>query len=773
MSEENFFYKFIQRFKTKKICLSIFLIALFAISPYLCSLFSYFQADEWYFLANNYSYLDSSHNFLRFFFVSLLDASSFNSHFTPFVQFIAYFQTLFFGSNFILYQLMSIILHVLVSLSVFYLAFLLSKKNLLFSFLAGMFFALAASSYQAVAWVAASSTQISLLFSLLSLIFIELYIINFKKSYKTLSLLFLILAVLTKENAIFLFFICPLLLFLKSKKGTKNLFKEIKPLLIFIIIYFVLREISSWIASTQYKVGEAKISYNLFVNFFDFSFIYKTITLFLKGIVQVFLPQDLIYKIGEQITLFGFPYYAQEAKIRGFNFLVFSQSAGMEIFIYPVSLVILALAYKTAIFFKKTNIYIYQAVIIGFAIIFFSIVPFIFIINSLINIFGYVNLLDSRHMYFVSVGAAFMFAAFLLYAFLKVSNKKIKIKRFSFSYIYLIYAFLVFWFCFQGYSILSVVNQYRVQGEERKIVLNTILKKVSALNKENLFLIESDTPYYGFPAIPPFQTNLGRILEIKYYENKNLPVQFINDDFFVKDINAQGYIKHNNRGFGYFINRDNLFKEILNKNLDPENIFAFKWHGKENKLTDITAEVRNNAHEYLEKVVEVKDWNNYFNPESHFSILMPNNLKLINLKDSQVTDDYLVDKFILCQSGASEFSYWDSASCLRISISKKPDTIGLGALVPFFQNSNGDLIQSNYREINVKNIKGKDIIFIYTLSGSFPIYYVASPLNDFFVKIEAGGSGYQRSYSKTGGEVYNQEINKIISTVDFDYERKE
>ncbi len=115
------------------------------------------------------------------------------------------------------YHLTNIILHVLVSLCVFWLVSMLYQKVML-AFLAGLFFALHPMHTEAVAYISGRADSLGALFVLLSLVFYVKYIQLNKISAYFFSLLFFVFALFSRENSLILPFLLLLYYYTFGKK---------------------------------------------------------------------------------------------------------------------------------------------------------------------------------------------------------------------------------------------------------------------------------------------------------------------------------------------------------------------------------------------------------------------------------------------------------------------------------------------------------------------------------------------------------------------------
>jgi len=776
------FFKESKDRKLSSIKRAALILSLVTFASYFLAFFGYFQADEWYFFSKHFIALSESFGAVKLIFAAFLDPLTYGAHFTPLLPPIGFINVQLFGTNFVLYQLESVLLHVAVTLSVFYFAYLITKKNLFFGLLAGLFFGITVVHYQAVSWIAAVGVQIAMLFSLLSLIFLVKYYQERRekvKVNKNLSILFFVLAIFSKESSLFLFFVHPLIAYLLSRSGVNSLksvidrvkytLKETKYIIIFGVFYTLVLVGFQYLIKliNQSTVGTNTVAYgSFFSTLTDPSLMYKIISWSLKSVVETFVPAKYLYSMGELITIWGFPYYAQEASVRGTNFLTFAQSAGMEMFIYPVSILFLLLIYKINSFFSKKNKNIRNATVVGLAIILASVIPFIFIANSIINLFGYATILDSRHLYTTSIGGSLIFAAFFTFLFNK--RKSIFPK-------YLAIVIFVIWVVSNLFLLQKILIENASVGHQRKLIVNTILDRSSILHDNALILVESNSGYYGFGLMPPFQTNLGQTLMLLYHQKGKLPVTFLRNDFLIKGgIAGQGYLQRDGRGFGYFIEEKKLLWEVGQNKLSPNDIYAFKWDGVKNKISDTTEKVRENARNYLELLLYFEGWKTHRDPINKFSLEYSADMDVSEIEiDNSQEKNEIVKDISISTDGMENCVAIQMYECeglyLRITLLKKPELMGTDNFAALLKNSNGEVMGQNYTFRVIKLLTGDEATAVYATKGKYPTYWIPYKTGDKILQIRAFGSRAERILLPvTFEEKWNIEIERIISTLKYE-----
>lgn len=781
----NDFFKESKDKKLSNIKRAALVLSLLSFASYFLAFFGYFQADEWYFFSKHFITLRQPLGALKLIFAAFFDPLTYGAHFTPLLPPIGFVNIQLFGTNFIFYQLESVLLHIGVTLCVFYFAYLLTKKNLYFGLLAGMFFGISVVHYQAVSWIAAVGVQIAMLFALLSLIFaVKYYQEKVKvKTAKNLSILFFILAVLSKESALFLFFVYPLIVYLfnRNEVGSQksilqkgiHLVKEIRYIIIFGIFYaIVLIGFQQVIKLMDQSTGDAStLAYGSFFSTLnDLSLLYKIISWSLKSIAETFIPANYLYSMGELITIWGFPYYAKEASVHGINFLTFAQSAGMEMFIYPAAILLLILIHKINNYFSLHNKRIKNTILIGLVCILASVIPFIFIANSIINLFGFATILDSRHIYTTSIGGALIFAAF--FTFLFEGKKSILWKYFA-------AVMLCIWIVINLFLLEKILIDNASVGSQRKTIVNAILNKAPSFKKDALVLVESNAGYYGFGLMPPFQTNLGQALMLLYHQKGQLPVEFLKTDFLIKGgIAGQGYLRMDGKGFGYFIEEKNLLWALGQNKLSPYDIYAFKWDGVKNTLSDNTKKIRDDAKNYLELLSYFDGWKTYQDASNGFSFEYPPQMTIsdISIDNANEKNEIVKDISISTegmQSCVDSGTYDCDGLYLRITLLKKSELVGTDNFAAKLKNSDGGVMGQDYTFRVIRLLTGDEVTTVYASKGKYPTYFIPFETGDRIFQVRAFGKRATRILAPvTFEEKWNSEIERILSTLKYESQQK-
>jgi protein O-mannosyl-transferase len=210
------------------------------------------------------------------------------------------FDHVIWGNNPIGFHLTSIVLHGLNSILVFFLLYLLFK-NKMTAFLASVLFSIHPSQSEAVIYASGRTDPLFSFFALLSIICFILFIKTTK--HKTilfsLSCLFSILSLLSKETAVILpFLLTAVYLNLNKEKDwdIKKLLVSIQPFFLFSIIYIVFRLTFLNFSNTLNFYTEANIySQNLLFRLYTFT------RVFFEYLKILFFPKNLIVARSIQI----------------------------------------------------------------------------------------------------------------------------------------------------------------------------------------------------------------------------------------------------------------------------------------------------------------------------------------------------------------------------------------------------------------------------------------------------------------------------------------
>ncbi|HWA52005.1 MAG TPA: discoidin domain-containing protein [Patescibacteria group bacterium] len=587
--------------KRKQVFLYFLSVILVVVSiVYLPFVNGFFQQDEWNLFGVFTVFRGLGQNF---FLQDFIKGSGL--HFVPLANIFSYLEFSLLKLNFVEYAFTSIFFHVLATALVFaFVSLLINNKR--FGLLSALFFGISNAGNQATTWVVANvSVQGAVIFSVLSLIFFIKFAKSANKISYYISYFLLVISLLFKENAIAFFVFLPITFYLYANKDLRK--KYFYPLFIFVTgvfyglikVFMILHASVSGTAGSQSKLA---ILYNL-------------ITFPLKGLVQTIIPVDLELSVAKSIALI-FP-----EKVRGFfattQFDIFVQKRVLEMLTFVFFLIIVFICFF--IYKKIEDKNIKKGII--FAFIFVLINSFIYALSP--DRVGIIPIVDSRNLYFLTIGSSILISICIYFVYLY--NTKV---AFLISFLFLV---------LNIFYLNKNIRNVTMDGVLRKNILDTIKKDYPILPEKTIVFTQSDSSFYGLPEntkIMPFQSGFGQTLLVWYQEEENFPKEFFENNF-LWNIDSEGYMESNGKGFGYFRNFGDMMNYISTSNLDKNNVIAFDFNSSNDVLTDITQEMRGRIEGF----------------EAKKRILNPNQIKIFSSSNKDGLNKIL---------DRNEKTFWDS-----------------------------------------------------------------------------------------------------------------
>lgn len=460
---------------------------------------AFFQQDEWFTFGSIISgSLTTKSTFLDFFRPEI-------RHFNPLTDLLNILQFNLFKLKYEYWAATSILLNIVASVLVFKLAQKVFKKTNL-AFITALLFGLSAAGSQGTTWVvAATATQGAAIFGILSLIFII-------DSRFAFSLMSLFISLLFKETTFATFLLLPLMLNMFSI-GIPKQRRVLAGVILGLGLSYTLLRALPLLSSTPSFSEVGKTS---FLNFF---------TLPVGSLAQSVVPVEMFVTGSERISRFFPPVLRGEKR----SVVVLSTM------VFVVLSSIFFLVYKKL---KEQNLK--NGLIFGYLFV---------ILNSFIILLsperaGTISIVDSRNLYYVSVGTSLIVTSLIGYF---LQRQKI------FFGIFLVICILATNSFYLQKRIKALIDI----GQTRREILTEIKSRYADLPQRAAFYTQSDTSYYGLPVtekILPFQSGFGYTLLVWYDSDENFPKEFFAKDF-LWDITSQGYREIGDRGFGYFRDR--------------------------------------------------------------------------------------------------------------------------------------------------------------------------------------------------------------------------
>lgn len=596
----------LQKINNTNLLKTFLLLLVLLLISYWKVFWSYFQQDEWLVFGDLLSQIDK--NWLTYFILAFKPTLG---HYVPLTYIVTYIFFHLFALNYLAYITFSLSLHFIVTILLYIFCRLLIGNRILTLFIAALF-VVADAGYQATTWpVADINTHGASIFGLLAMIFLLKFIKNEslkEKKFLYLSIISLYISLLFKEITICLFATFPLLIYSKEGllKGSKILYSLIVIFAGAVYILLRLGIILTPVSGSSGLLASHTQSQQ--------EIIYNFISSPVKSMTQSIIPPEQLRLISYSISSFLPKDWTGEKDTTKFD--LFVEGNGIEILSFLFFGILSAAVIFVIIRNRKLNI----SKVIVFAYLFIIFNSFVFAFSA--ERTGIISIIDSRNLYFISIGSNILLALLLSQFF----SKKI---LFAYLLMGFIFALNIFWLNFHLTSLAST-------GEIRLRILDQIKKDNSNIPKKIIFYIESNKSYYGLPddkRILPFQSGFGQVLLVTLNKTANFPKEFFANKFLWPIID-QGYKQIDGRGFGYFRDFESLSKTIQ-KNPDLlSGTKSYSFDSSQNKIDNITEEVKGRLEGYLAKKESLS---------SDFTISASDNIK---------------DSFLMMDNDL--LTYWDS-----------------------------------------------------------------------------------------------------------------
>lgn len=446
-----------------------------------------------------------------------------------------------------------------------FLIFLLMQrffKNKYISILTTFFFLTNSIANQAVIWPGASLAILgSTSFVLISLF----YLLNFLQLGKIhnyiIALILVYLSLHLKESALAyipLYAILPII-FIRKKLSMRYYLVALIPIIFFVLSFFL--RVGSSLTSTQ-KVGDyVNSSHNVLAVLSGNAFTY-TFTSF----AQILVPPEYMFPF---VSKFFSIQYASFLTNPQFDLL--TQSIGADMINMFISLVFLTVLIFATI---RTKHGITLILFIGMFVA--TLLPYIIIQRGS-------SYLESRYYYLLLVPMC-GFLGIILTAFIQIKNK-------------------IYFIGISTLLLLLIISYVRLDQREltkqqdlarqRNIILYTLKNEVPHLKQKTVFYIQSDQTYI-LPTNPlPFQEGIGYTFLVYLYKPQDQQLSSLLLDNFLWNTGEQGYRDVGDRGFGLFVDDQELKSAIKKGRIKKKDVISYYWDSKTMKLVETTKKTVN------------------------------------------------------------------------------------------------------------------------------------------------------------------------------------
>ena len=540
---------------------------------------TFFQQDEWESLAVSIYY--QSKGWLGI--VQSIFPPDAISHFNPLARVYAWFTFWLFNTNFTPYAWLSIGMHTLNALLLYYFVNI-RLNNRKIALISALFFGVNSIPSQAVTWVAAiNSYEIPMALILLSLIFFHKLITQKNNRRRNLiaSLIMLFLSLMFHENGMFLFFFYPATFFFIAKSEWKKLMQTFLPGIIICLLAFAFIRIPFFFGLTTPLSNMTYISHPPIT-----VYPYRLISMGMKSFAASLVPEKTLIDISDKMVHLAYPQFLTLDKIPN-PFITQSIVLDLVSYLLTFLIVCLFILFIKVIREKKVS----EAFVWALLFIPASLSPYVLVLGNA----GYASIIESKFFYIGSIGVSILIGIIVYSILLKFEGRKVLQIT-----VYLLFGLYLF---SHVHAIKMNLNNLEEVSSIRKMLLMQVQSSYPDLPDKVVFFTKSDTAYYGMPSeekILPLQIGFGRMLMVWYQRNERFPGCLYKGQFLLSPL-AQEYRFCNGRGFGNFRNYDKLIASIQEFGIKPEEVIAYSWEGQKEKFIDITKEIRGKIKQDVER----------------------------------------------------------------------------------------------------------------------------------------------------------------------------
>lgn len=529
-----------------------------------------FIADAWHMLD---SYILIKDFGISYFFQ--LFAMPYGIHFLPIGVVLSSLETYLFGVNTVGYGLLSLALHFL-NVIVIYYSVKRTTKSVFWGILAGIFFGVNYEIHEGVFWFASNIwTELSTTMVLMGLLNLIKYYQKRKTKFFFISYIFFTTSLFLREYTFMLFPLNMLFfgyLSFEDKKNKKKYLSFIGIYLFNIIGYLILR------IFFVYAINPVILSSGASWKHFPYLVLWYIFTLPIKILSNILIPEHVILFLTNFIAkeiYFELPIAQSDV----FQSVLFFDQLYL-FFGFLLAIILMITIYLSRIRNKTDKI------IIGIYGLVFITVPMIFLTLS-----SYLYWTFSRYLYLPA-------AIFSIFLFSLLSHTKIFYKtKLSATILFCIFLAYAVFNAQMNHAYFTASVEL---GNHRRGILSQLSEKINFKNKNQIIFIKvPGTSYKNDTDIFDIGTSFGKVLIIwtwyQKHQTQNIP-SCLFDPMFLFNAN-NGYKYCNGKGYGYFQNIDTLKKTMKTHKISPSDLHGFEYDIKTSKITDISEQLKNKLHE--------------------------------------------------------------------------------------------------------------------------------------------------------------------------------
>lgn len=501
----------------------------------------FFQQDEWFGFGQAI--------FLRASKFSQLLALFGGFHFTPF-SFLSYAVMYYiFGLLAPAYAAISILLHLIASLLVYFLTDLL-LKNKKVATLAAILFAVSNTHQQQVTWYGTSLMGIpAAIFGISSALFFFLSMQRRQQRYFYISLLLLIIGLGFREEIIglFLFYMLVIVFFYKTQ------IRKITWLLLSGAIYFMGRAIVQ-LSQPKSALFASSTPFDYLMNVME-----RMILFPLKGFSQTVFPPTAMLDFSHVLLRINEPLFMRWSPVRSSG--LFTEQYIVPILAILSSIILLLLIFRLL----KTMLGpVRKRIILLLLLTICAFLPLAFLPKY--------APFESRHFYFPMVGSSILFSYI---AYLLISRLHTPLLKAVALGLIVFYVFYNIQLTQRHLRFLVDVSKHRV----------TLIRQIT----ETYHNLPRQTIFYATGDPLPLQSGPGQILMVLFSDQQ--PYAGLLGQNALWDTN-NGYEEANSIGFGFYYEFQKMLDVYQQHRLRPENVYSFSWDNGDDLLVDTTDTVR-------------------------------------------------------------------------------------------------------------------------------------------------------------------------------------